>query len=334
VNDITFAHPWAFTLLLVLPLMALLRGRRGRAPAVQYSGVSLLGDLGQARRVQAGGWLSALRYLALACFIFALARPQTVDTTSQVQESGIDLMLAIDLSPSMDALDYHEYGQEISRVQAVRETVSKFIEARPNDRIGMVVFAGDAYLMSPLTLDHDWLLHNVERLQVGLAGDATAIGSAIAACANRLRHQNSKSKIIVLLTDGANNAGKISPIAAAEAAHALGIKIYTIGAGSDDVAKFPRRNMFGQVEYTTIPVDIDNAALQRIADVGGGKFFRAADTEAMHHVYDEINQLETSKVSARQYNHFTEYFMWLIYPGLLFLGLEISLAHTRFRRVP
>ncbi len=333
-NDITFAHPWAFALLLVLPLMALLRGRRGRAPAVQYSGVSLLGDLGQARRVQAGGWLSALRYLALACFIVALARPQKVDTTSQVQESGIDLMLAIDLSPSMDALDYHEYGQEISRVQAVRETVSKFIEARPNDRIGMVVFAGDAYLMSPLTLDHDWLLHNVERLQVGLAGDATAIGSAIAACANRLRHQNSKSKIIVLLTDGANNAGKITPIAAAEAAHALGIKIYTIGAGSDDVAKFPRRNMFGQVEYTTIPVDIDNAALQRIADVGGGKFFRAADTEAMHHVYDEINQLETSKVSARQYNHLTEYFMWSVYPGLLFLGLEISLAHTRFRRVP
>jgi Ca-activated chloride channel homolog len=334
VNDISFAHPWAFALLALLPLLALLRGRRGRSPAVQYSGVSLLGDLGRARRVQAGGWLTALRYLALACFIVALARPQEIDTTSQVQESGIDLMLAIDLSPSMDALDYHEFGQEISRVQAVRETVAKFIEARPNDRIGMVVFAGDAYLMSPLTLDHDWLLHNVERLQVGLAGDATAIGSAIAACANRLRHQNSKSKIIVLLTDGANNAGKITPIAAAEAAHALGIKIYTIGAGSDDVAKFPRRNMFGQVQYTTIPVDIDNAALQRIADVGGGKFFRAADVEALHHVYDEINQLETSKVSARQYNHFTEYFMWSVYPGLLFFGLELTLAHTRLRRIP
>ncbi len=333
-NGITFAHPWVLALLLLPPLMAILRGRRGRAPAMQYSGVSLLGDLGQTRRVRAGDLLAALRYLTLACFIIALARPQKIDTTSQVQESGIDLMLAIDLSPSMDALDYHEYGQEISRVQAVRETVSKFIQARPNDRIGMVVFAGEAYLMSPLTLDHDWLLQNVDRLQVGLAGDATAIGSALAVCANRLRHQDSKSKIIVLLTDGANNAGKITPIAAAEAAHALGIKIYTIGAGSDDVAKFPRRNMFGQVEYTTIPVDIDNAALQKIADVGGGKFFRAADTETMHHVYDEINRLETSKVSARQYSHFTEYFMWSVYPGLLFLGLEITLANTRLRRLP
>ena len=330
----SFAHPWAFALLLLLPVMAILRGRWGKAPAVQYSGLSLLGDLGRARRVRAGGWLSALRYLALACFIVALARPQTVDTTSQVQESGIDLMLAIDLSPSMDALDYHENGEEISRVQAVRETVGKFIEARPNDRIGMVVFAGEAYLMSPLTLDHAWLLQNVDRLQVGLAGDATAIGSALAVCANRLRHQNSKSKIIVLLTDGANNAGKITPIAAAEAAHALGIKIYTIGAGSADVAKFPRRNMFGQVEYTTIPVDIDEGALQRIADAGGGKFFRAADTETLKHVYDEINRLETSKVSTKQYNHFTEYFMWSVYPGLLFLGIEIALAHTRLRRVP
>jgi Ca-activated chloride channel family protein len=334
VNDITYAHPWVIWLLFLLPVMALLRGRRGRAPAVKYSGVSLLGDLGRARRVQAGSWLAALRYLAMACFIVALARPQKIDTTSQVQESGIDLMLAIDLSPSMDALDYHEFGQEISRVQAVRETVTKFIQSRPNDRIGMVVFAGEAYLMSPLTLDHDWLLQNVDRLQVGLAGDATAIGSAIAVCANRLRHQDSKSKIIVLLTDGANNAGKITPLAAAEAAHAMGIKIYTIGAGSDDVAKFPRRNMFGQVEYTTIPVDIDNAALQRIADVGGGKFFRAADTETLHHVYDEINRLETSKVSTRQYNHYTEYFMWPLYPGLLLLGLEITLAHTRLRRIP
>ncbi len=333
-SGISYAHPWAIALLFLLPLLALLRGRRGGAPAVQYSGVSLLGDLGRPRRITAGGWLSALRYLALACFIIALARPQRIDTTSQVQESGIDLMLAIDLSPSMDALDYHEYGQEISRVQAVRETVAKFIQARPNDRIGMVVFAGEAYLMSPLTLDHDWLLQNVDRLQVGLAGDATAIGSALAVCANRLRHQNSRSKIIVLLTDGANNAGKITPIAAAEAAHALGIKIYTIGAGSADVAKFPRRNMFGQVEYTTIPVDIDEGALRRIAEAGGGQFFRAADTETLHRVYDEINRLETSKVTAQYYNHFTEYFMWAVYPGLLFLGLEITLANTRLRRVP
>jgi Ca-activated chloride channel family protein len=334
VNDITFAHPWAFVLLLLLPLLAVLRGRRGRAPAVQYSGLGLLGDLGRTRRVSSGGWLSALRFLALACFIVALARPQRIDTTSQVQESGIDLMLAIDLSPSMDALDYHENGEEISRVQAVRETVSKFIEARPNDRIGMVVFAGEAYLMSPLTLDHDWLLHNVDRLQVGLAGDATAIGSALAVCANRLRHQDSKSKIIVLLTDGANNAGKITPLAAAEAAHALGIKIYTIGAGSNDVAKFPITDMFGRRTYTTIPVDIDIDMLKKIADVGGGKYFRAADYDSLHHVYDAINKLETTTTGVKHFEHVRDFFTYALYPGLLLFGLEIILAHTRWRRVP
>ncbi len=333
-NDITFAHPWAFVLLLLLPLLAVLRGRRGRAPAVQYSGLGLLGDLGRTRRVSSGGWLSALRFLALACFIVALARPQRIDTTSQVQESGIDLMLAIDLSPSMDALDYHENGEEISRVQAVRETVSKFIEARPNDRIGMVVFAGEAYLMSPLTLDHDWLLHNVDRLQVGLAGDATAIGSALAVCANRLRHQDSKSKIIVLLTDGANNAGKITPLAAAEAAHALGIKIYTIGAGSNDVAKFPITDMFGRRTYTTIPVDIDIDMLKKIADVGGGKYFRAADYDSLHHVYDAINKLETTTTGVKHFEHVRDFFTYALYPGLLLFGLEIILAHTRWRRVP
>jgi Ca-activated chloride channel homolog len=336
VNDIHFAYPWVLALLLLLPLMAYLRGHWGKAPAIEYSGLSLFGPVAQARKVSPGGWLSALRYLALICCIVALARPQKIDTSTQVQESGIDLMLAIDLSPSMEALDYHkDNGDEISRVQVVRETVGSFIQARPNDRIGMVVFSGEAYLMSPLTLDHDWLMQNVQRLHTGnWIGDATAIGSAIATSANRLRDQKAKSKIIVLLTDGANNAGKITPLAAAEAAHALGIKIYTIGAGSSDVAKFPMRDPYGRVTYTTIPVDIDNDALQKIADVGGGKFFRAADYNTLKRVYQEINALETSKAAVKQFHHIKEYFVWALYPGLLFLGVEIALANTRFRRVP
>jgi len=334
-NQIQFAHPWALAFLLLLPLLAYLRGHWGKAAAVQYSGLSLFGDLARGRKIKPGGWLSALRFLALLCFIVALARPQKVDSSTQVQESGIDMMLAIDLSPSMDALDYHkDDGEEISRVEVVRETVGSFIQARPNDRIGMVVFAGEAYLMSPLTLDHAWLLQNVDRLQVGLAGDATAIGSALAACANRLRDEPGKSKIIVLLTDGANNAGKITPFAAAEAAHALGIKIYTIGAGSADVAKFPVHDAFGRVTYTTIPVDIDNDALQKIADIGGGKFFRAADYDTLKHVYEEINKLETTAAAVKHFQHVREYFVFALYPGLLFLGFEIGLAHTRWRRVP
>jgi Ca-activated chloride channel family protein len=307
VSHFEFAHPWILPLLLLVPLLAFLRGRRGKAAAIEYSGLGLLGGLGRSRKIQPGGWLSALRYLALICFLIALARPQKIDSSSQVQESGIEV---------------------------VRETVGSFIQARPNDRIGMVAFAGEAYLMSPLTLDHDWLLQNVDRLQVGLAGDATAIGSAIATCANRLRDQPAKSKIIVLLTDGANNAGKITPLAAAEAAHALGIKIYTIGAGSADVAKFPTHDVFGRLVYTTIPVDIDNDALQKIADISGGKFYRAKDTETLQKVYKEINQLETSKIATKHFQHVKEYFTWALNPGLLFLGLEILLVHTVWRRVP
>ena len=333
-NNIAFAHPWMLALLLLLPVLAVLRGGRGKAAAMSYSSLSLFGTLQRSRRVSPGGILAALRYLALACLIVALARPQKVDSSSQVQESGIDIMLAIDLSPSMEALDYHKDGQDLSRVEAVRETVGPFIEDRPNDRIGMVVFAGDAYLMSPLTLDHDWLLQNVDRLHVGLAGDATAIGSALVVCANRLRDEPGKSKIIVLLTDGANNAGRITPFAAAQAAAALGIKIYTIGAGSNDVAKFPTTDMFGRRVYTTIPVDIDVDALKKIAEIGGGKFYRAADYDTIKNVYKQINQLEKTKVAVKRFQHVKEYFAWALYPGLLFLGLEIVLANTRFRRVP
>lgn len=333
-SHLQFAHPWVLLLLLLLPLLAYLRGRHGRDAAIQYSGLSLLGPLARSRKVQPRSWLAAMRYLSLFCFLIALARPQKVDSSTQVQESGIDMMLAIDLSPSMEALDFHKNGEEVSRVEVARDTVGQFIQARPSDRIGMVAFAGEAYLMSPLTLDHSWLLQNVERLQVGLAGDATAIGSAIAACANRLRDQPSKSKIIVLLTDGANNAGKITPFAAAEAAHALGIKIYAIGAGSADVAKFPTHDVWGRRVYTTIPVDIDNDALQKIADITGGKFYRATDTETLERVYQEINQLETTKLAVKHFEHIKEYFTWALFPGLFFLGSEIFLAHTRWRRVP
>jgi Ca-activated chloride channel family protein len=336
VSHFQFANPWALPLLLVIPLIAFLRGRHGREAAVQYSGLSLLGPLVRKRRSRAGGWLSALMYATLACLLIGLARPQMIDSSTQVQESGIDIMLAIDLSPSMEALDYHKDGQDLSRVDVVRDAVGAFIKERPNDRIGMVVFAGDAYLMSPLTLDHDWLQQNVDRLHVGLAGDATAIGSALAVCANRLRDQPGKSKIIVLLTDGANNAGKITPFAAAQAAAALGIKIYTIGAGSADRAKFPtgRDPFTGQMTYTMIPVDIDTDALKKIADISGGKFFRAADTDAMAHVYQTINKLETTRVATKHFEHATEYFPWALYPGLFFLGLEVVLSHTRWRRVP
>lgn len=334
-NQVQLVHPWAIWLLLLLPVLAYLRGLGGQDAAVKYSSLSLFGQLALPRLISAGGVQSALRFFALIFFIIALARPQQVNATSQIQESGIDMMLAIDLSPSMRALDYMKDGQEISRVEIVRETVKQFIQDRPNDRIGIVAFAGLAYLVSPLTLDHNWLQLNVDRLDVGLTGDATAIGSGIVVCTNRLREQSAKSKVIVLLTDGANNAGKITPLAAAQAAAALGIKVYTIGAGSDHMAKFPITNPFGQVVgYTTIPVDMDENALQQIADLTGGKFYRAKDTNSLQKVYTEINQLEKTRFETKTYRHVKELFAWALWPGLLFLGLEVVLAHTRWRRLP
>ena len=315
-NHFRFDHPWALWLLLLIPALAILRGRFGREAAVQYSGLSLLGPLIRQGYVAQAKGQKDRRQRLLACLLVALARPQRVDSTSQVQESGIDIMLAIDLSPSMQALDYFKNGQELSRVDAVRDSVGQFIQDRPNDRIGMVVFAGEAFLMSPLTLDHDWLMQNVSRLQVGLASKA-------------------KSRIIVLLTDGANNAGKITPYAAAQAAAALHIKIYTIGAGSAEEAKFPVRDPFtGQMTYTKIPVDIDVDALKKIAQIGGGQFFRAADIDAMNNVYKTINKLETTHMATKRFEHAREFFQYALYPGLFFLGLEIVLSHTRWRRIP
>ena len=342
-NDIQFAYPWVLLLLLLLPAMAFLRGHRGKAPAIEYSGLSLFGDLGRVRKVQAGGWLSVLRYLVLASCIVAMARPQKVDSTTQVQESGIDLMLAIDLSPSMEALDYHKDGQDLSRVQVVRETVGKFIQARPNDRIGMVAFAGEAYLMSPLTLDHDWLFQNLDRVHIGQVEDGTAIGSAIADGINRLRDRSSKSKVLILLTDGDSNCGKISPPTAAEAAKALGIKLYAIGAGTNGMAPVPvfdegtekpKLDDNGQPVYEMEPVSFNEEGLKNVARIADGHFYRAADTESMTNIFQEIDKLEKSKMQYTKTREYSDLFPWFLTAGFALVAIEMVLGQTVWRRLP
>ena len=203
---ISFAHPWMLWGLLLLPVIALLRGRRGAAPAVQFSSLAVF--RGKAPRSRAGALLLTLLLLALASFIVALARPQRTEVLSRVEASGVDILLALDVSRSMLAEDFTIGRDRANRLEAVKQVTEKFITGRPNDRIGIVAFAGRPYLVSPLTLNHDWLLKNLERLRIGMVEDGTAIGSAIASAANRLKEQKeSKSRIIVLLTDGDNNAG-------------------------------------------------------------------------------------------------------------------------------
>jgi Ca-activated chloride channel family protein len=275
-----------------------------------------------------------LRLLVGALLIVGLARPQLGQGHTEVQASGVDLMLALDVSGSMEALDFNLDNQPASRVEVVKSVVAKFIEARPNDRIGMVAFAGAPYLVSPLTLDHDWLKQNLERVKVGLVEDSTAIGSAITTCVNRLRDQPSKSKVIVLLTDGMNNAGKVSPQTAAEAARAMGVKVYTIAAGSQGEAPVPVKDELGNQRIVMAKVDVDEEALKKIADETGGKFFRATDTDSLKKIYASIDRMEKTTHHVKKFESYHELFALAAVPGLLLMGLTLGLEQTRFRRLP
>src|SRR5260221_11586796 len=235
-SALTFARPWLLLLLLAIPLLAWLRGKSGPGAALTYSSTASLRAIGRQSAARAGKILRALLLLTLTFFVVALARPQLGKSLTQIEASGIDIMLVLDVSGSMLTKDFTIGGQEATRVDAIREVTRKFIEGRPNDRIAIIAFAGRPSVVSPVTLDSDWLLQNLERVRIGLVEDGTAIGSALASGANRLKEREAKSKILVLLTDGDNNAGKVKPVDAAEAAATLGIKIYTIGAGSQGYA--------------------------------------------------------------------------------------------------
>lgn len=302
--------------------------------AVEYSNVSLARRVARATRSRAGRWVWLAPVLACALLVVALARPQYGHGRTDVQSSGIDIMLALDVSGSMQALDFKLEGQPANRIEVVKSVVAKFIEGRPNDRIGLVAFAGLPYLVSPLTLDHDWLQQNLGRVQVAGVEDGTAIGSAIATCVNRLRGTPAKSKVVVLLTDGMNNSGKISPAAAAEAAKTFGVKIYTIAAGVRGEAPVPVKDEMGNTRLVMARVDVDEATLQQIAADTGGKSYRATDTDSLKQIYGEINQLEKTKATARKFEHYQELFAWCLIPALGVLGLGVGLEHTRYRRLP
>lgn len=331
---IYFDHPEALWLLALLPLLAFLRGKKGLSCAVRYSTVQTAKALAGARKSKAGKWLGTLRLLTIGLLVLAVARPQIVHGTSEVEASGIDILLALDVSSSMEALDFTINGRPLNRLDVVKKVVAKFVQARPNDRIGLIAFAARPYLVSPLTLDHDWLQQRLEAINTGMLEDGTAIGSAIASGVNRLRDQNAKSKIVILLTDGMNNAGKISPLTAAEAAEALGIKVYTIGVGSRGEVPVPAVDRFGNRRLVTAKVDIDEDTLNEVARMTRAQYYRATDTDSLENIYGEINKLETTTRKIKNFEHRNEVFPWIVIPALLFLGAEITLAQTRFRRLP
>ncbi len=332
----TFAHPYFLLLLLLLPLAAWLKGRRGKPPAFVYSSVQLLRAVTNVTRARYGGWLTALRWLVLALLILALAQPRfTKFDTTKATASGVDIVVAFDLSGSMAAEDFEIRGQRLNRVNMARAVLKRFIDRRPNDRIGLVAFGTEAFIASPLTLDHDFLLKNLERLDLGtINGNQTAIGSALSTAVNRLREVQSKSKIVILMTDGQNNAGKIAPLIAAEAAQALSVKVYTIGVGTRGQAPMPATDMFGRRVYQMVPVDIDEDTLQQISDSTGGKYFRADNAEKFQTIYTEIDKLEKTEAEVKKFAQHTELFVWIASLGLGLLLVEITLAQTIFRRLP
>jgi len=332
-DTFVFAQPWLLLLLLLVPLLAVLRGARGAAPAVVYSSIAPLLLPGRRRRAKPGGWMTTLLLGAFALFTIALARPRAGRTLTHVEASGIDIMLALDVSRSMIAEDFTIGSDRASRLEAVKQVTEKFIKGRPNDRIGIVAFAGKPYLVSPLTLDHDWLLENLERIRIGLVEDGTAIGSAIGSASNRLKEREAKSKIVVLLTDGDNNAGKVSPSTAAEAAKTLGIKVYTICAGTQGYVPMPVQ-VFGRTVYQNVLMKVNEEALREIAKITEAQFYRATDSKSLARIFEEIDKLEKSTTQLSQYKEYRELFPWFAGAGGVLLGMHLLLGQTVWRKLP
>ncbi len=329
-----FANPWFLLLLLLLPLCAWLKGRQGPQPAFLYSSVQLVRGIMGLTRSRAGSFLLKLRWLVLALFILALARPQLGEGEAKIKASGIDIVVALDLSGSMASEDFELRGRRVNRLEIAKDVLQEFIRRRPNDRIGLVAFAGRAYIAGPLTLDHDFLLQNIERLTLGTLEDGTAIGSALTAALNRLRDIQAQSKIVILMTDGQNNAGKVPPLTAAEAAEKLGVKTYTIGVGTRGKAPFPQVDVFGRRVYVQREVDIDEDTLTKIAQRTGGKYFRADSSDTLRKIYDEIDRMEKTEVEVKKFQRYRELFALVLLPGLSLLLLEIILANTVWRTLP
>lgn len=342
-SALTFAQPWFLLLLLAIPLLAWFRGRSGPAAALTFSSTAALRSLGKSSAARAGKFLRALLLIALAFFAVAMARPQLGKSLTQVEASGIDIMLALDVSGSMLTKDFTIGGEQATRIDAIREVTRKFIEARPNDRIGIIAFAGRPYVVSPMTLDHDWLQKNLERVKIGLVEDGTAIGSGMSAAANRLNDKRSKSRVIVLLTDGENNTGKIPPNTAAEAIKALKIHFYAIGAGINGIAPTPVFNpqngkpvtdMFGNILYQNQRVHFNEAGLKEVAKIADGQFYRATDTQSLEQIFADIDKLEKTTVSVKKYQQYRDLFPALIATGLGLLLAQLLLAQTIWKKLP
>lgn len=327
----TFLHPEFLWLLLLLPALLIIYivWRRRQHASLRVPSLLFLRDMRGGLRVYLRHSLFALRLLALGLIIVALARPQSSSSWSEDRVEGIDIMLTMDISTSMLAMDFQP-----NRVEAAKEVAMRFIANRPNDNIGLVVFAGESFTACPLTQDHATLINRLREMTPGMIEDQTAIGSGLATAISRLKDSKTKSKVIILLTDGANNTGNISPKMAADLAKTFGISIYTIGVGSGaGEAPYPIQTALGVV-VRNMPVDLDEPTMRQIADVSGGAYFRATDNESLLAIYKKIDQLEKTKLSTRNYHTTYEEFFVFVLAAALLLLLEFVLRSTVLRTNP
>jgi len=344
-GEFEFQFPWVLALLGLLPVYALLRGKVGKLSALTFSSADIARAAGAQARSAAGRFLFFLRLLVVALGIVALAGPRLANYHVETETPGIDIMLVLDLSWSMEAIDMGKPAEKLARFAIASNVLKDFIAKRPNDRIGMIAFSGVPYLASPLTLNHDWLIENIERLHIGIISElGTAIGDAVAVAAKRLKAvPNSKSRIMILLTDGDNNMGKLDPLPAAQLAAAMGAKIYAIGIGIEAPCNMPafdpatgnfRLDANGNVIPTLLLQPANYTVLGKMADLSGGKFYRATNARELQSIYNQIDRLEKSEVKLRRFATYEPLFAWPLLAALGILSLEIILANTRFRRVP
>jgi Ca-activated chloride channel family protein len=330
-----FAAPWLLTLLFVIPLLAYVlqrRQARHQTAGLRFASVGLLRHQ-RTWRTTLRPLLTVSRLLALALLIVGLARPQLAQAKEIVRGEGVDIVIAQDISGSMASLDF----QPQNRLEAAKAVVDDFISRRTYDRIGLVVFAHEAFSQSPMTTDHAVLNRLLRQIKLApdlQLEDGTAIGLGLANAANMLKDSQAKSRVVILLTDGANNAGEIAPETAAEAAQALGIKVYTIGMGRPGQVPVPVAGLFGGQEIVYQESDLDEGLLQQIAKQTGGQYFRATDTADLQRVYDHINQLEKSQIEITRYSEQIELMMWALLPALALVLSEQVLGQTLFRRIP
>lgn len=330
-SDVTFAKPGNFYLFIgLIPLIAyyVYRLKTGNA-TLQVSTLKNVAKTPRSLRVYLRHLLFVLRLIGLSMLIVILARPQYTNTWKNVSTKGIDIVLSVDVSSSMLAEDFKP-----NRLEASKDVATSFITGRPNDKMGLVVFAGESFTQCPLTIDHAVLINLMSKIKSGVIEDGTAIGQGLATAINRLKDTKSPSKVIILLTDGVNNQGAIDPLTAAEIAKNYGIRVYTIGVGSMGMARYPAKDMFGRKTYVQSKVEIDEALLKRISDMTNGKYYRATNKQKLLNIYKEIDLLEKAIINEKEISSKEEKYFWFIVIALSALFLETTLKHTLLRTTP